>query len=114
MNLLGNALKYTSYGYVRIKLDVTDLPTPGTSGSGEVVLRSSVVLTVTDTSKGISTGFLRSKLFMPFAQENSLLSGTSLSLSIVQKIVLLLEGEITIDSEVSRSTCKLYHLAIKA
>jgi len=74
MNLLGNALKYTSHGYVRIKLDVTDLPTSETSGSGKVIPRSSVVLTVTDTGRGISAGFLRSKLFMPFAQESSLSS----------------------------------------
>lgn len=118
MNLLGNALKYTSHGYVRIKLDATDMEdlptTTGTQGSGDSIPRSSVVLTVTDTGKGISTDFLRSKLFMPFAQENSLSSGTGLGLSIVRKIVSLLEGEITIDSEVGRGTRKssLLHIAI--
>jgi signal transduction histidine kinase len=114
MNLLGNALKYTSHGYVRIKLDVTDLPTSKTSGCGKVIPRSSVVLTVTDTGRGISAGFLRSKLFMPFAQENSLSSGTGLGLSIVRKIVSLLEGEIAIDSEVGRGTRKSCHLAVEA
>jgi CheY-like chemotaxis protein len=111
MNLLGNALKYTSHGYVRIKLDSTDMEDlPGTSGSQgsiDAVPRSLVTLTVTDTGKGISADFLRSKLFMPFAQENSLSSGTGLGLSIVRKIVSLLEGEITIDSEVGRGTRKL-------
>lgn len=110
MNLLGNALKYTSHGFVRIKLDATDmddLPGTGSQGSGDAIPRSLVVLTVTDTGKGISADFLRSKLFMPFAQENSLSSGTGLGLSIVRKIVSLLEGEITIDSEVGRGTRKL-------
>jgi signal transduction histidine kinase len=110
MNLLGNALKYTSHGYVRIKLDATDmddLPGSGSQGSGDGIPRSLVTLTVTDTGKGISADFLRSKLFMPFAQENSLSSGTGLGLSIVRKIVSLLEGEITIDSEVGRGTRKL-------
>jgi signal transduction histidine kinase len=109
MNLLGNALKYTSHGYVRIKLDAVDmedLPTSGSQGSSDAVPRSMVTLTVTDTGKGISADFLRSKLFMPFAQENSLSSGTGLGLSIVRKIVSLLEGEITIDSEVGRGTRK--------
>ncbi|KFY99255.1 hypothetical protein V500_01427 [Pseudogymnoascus sp. VKM F-4518 (FW-2643)] len=78
MNLLGNALKYTSRGYV--------------------------VLTVTDTGKGISSEFLRSKVFTPFAQENSLSSGTGLGLSIVRSIVAVLEGDITIDSELGRGT----------
>jgi signal transduction histidine kinase len=109
MNLLGNALKYTSHGFVRIKLDATDMddfPGTGSQGSIDAIPRSSVVLTVTDTGKGISADFLRSKLFMPFAQENSLSSGTGLGLSIVRKIVSLLEGEITIDSEVGRGTRK--------
>jgi signal transduction histidine kinase len=90
MNLLGNALKYTSRGYVSVKLDATDLPTPGTSRSGEAVLRPSVVLAVTDTGKGIPPDFLRSKLFMPFAQENSLSNGAGPGLSIVRKFVSLL------------------------
>lgn len=115
MNLLGNSLKYTSHGYVKIKLDATDMEALKTttsssagsgSGSDEQLLRSRVTLSVTDTGKGISSDFLRSKLFMPFAQENSLSSGTGLGLSIVRKIVTLLEGDITIDSEVGRGTRK--------
>ncbi len=109
MNLLGNALKYTSHGYVQIKLgsvEMEDLYEGSTSGSGERVARCQVTLTVSDTGKGISADFLRSKLFMPFAQENSLSSGTGLGLSIVRKIVSLLEGDIVIDSEVGRGTRK--------
>lgn len=104
MNLLGNSLKYTSHGYVRISLDAKEIEDLPNSGSPDGVARSMVTLTVTDTGKGISPEFLRSKLFMPFAQENSLSSGTGLGLSIVRKIVALLEGEITIDSEVGRGT----------
>lgn len=111
MNLLGNALKYTSHGYVNISLTAKeneDFQAPGVSSPGnENIPRSIICLTVRDTGKGISPEFLRSKLFMPFAQENSLSSGTGLGLSIVRKIVSLLEGEITIDSEVGRGTRKL-------
>ncbi|APA15995.1 hypothetical protein sscle_16g107650 [Sclerotinia sclerotiorum 1980 UF-70] len=103
MNLLGNALKYTSHGYVRVKLETAQLEDLTTSG-GEKAPRSMVVLTVTDTGKGISSEFLRSKLFTPFAQENTLSSGTGLGLSIVRSIINLLEGDITIDSEVGRGT----------
>lgn len=79
----------------------------GTSSAGsDSVPRSMISLTVQDTGRGISPEFLRSKLFMPFAQENSLSSGTGLGLSIVRKIVSLLEGDITIDSEVGRGTRK--------
>lgn len=107
MNLLGNSLKYTSHGYVLVRLEINeldDLPSSSSHGSAESVPRASVTLTVADTGKGISADFLRSKLFMPFAQENSLSSGTGLGLSIVNKIVKLSEGSIDIDSEVGRGT----------
>lgn len=103
MNLLGNALKYTSHGYVRVKLETSKLDDLNVAG-GRKTPRSTIVLTVTDTGKGISGEFLRSKLFTPFAQENTLSSGTGLGLSIVRSIINLLEGDITIDSELGRGT----------
>jgi signal transduction histidine kinase len=104
MNLLGNALKYTSRGYVRIKLDTEEMEDYHQPGQIEAIPRSNVVLTITDTGKGISNEFLRSKLFTPFAQENSLSSGTGLGLSIVRSIVALLEGDIQIKSELGTGT----------
>lgn len=112
MNLLGNALKYTSHGYVKVTLEakeIEDLPSSGTTDS---VPRSLVTISVLDTGKGISGDFLRTKLFTPFAQENSLSSGTGLGLSIVRSIVNLLEGEITIDSEVGRGTRKSFFICV--
>ena len=104
MNLLGNALKYTSHGYVHVTLEASEIEDLHAPGTTESVPRNMVTLTVTDTGKGISSDFLRSKLFTPFAQENSLSSGTGLGLSIVRSIVNLLEGDITIESEVGRGT----------
>ena len=106
MNLLGNALKYTSHGYVRISLEATEMEDLHLPGIAESIPRSMVTVTVSDTGKGISSEFLRTKLFTPFAQENSLSSGTGLGLSIVKSIVLLLEGDLTIDSELGRGTRK--------
>jgi len=107
MNLLGNALKYTSRGYVKIKLEATEMDDFQPPGSTESIPRACVTLTITDTGKGISSDFIRSKLFTPFAQENSLSSGTGLGLSIVRSITALLEGEIAIKSELGRGTGKL-------
>ncbi|KAF4615723.1 hypothetical protein G7Y89_g15265 [Cudoniella acicularis] len=104
MNLIGNALKYTSHGYVRLNLTASPMDDFQDVESGEIIPRAMVVLTVTDTGKGISPDFLRSKLFTPFAQENSLSSGTGLGLAIVKSIVNILEGDITIESEVGRGT----------
>ena len=78
MNLTGNAIKYTSKGSISIRLQL--LKAPGDDSS------ESMLLTVTDTGKGISEDFLNSKLFVPFAQENSLAPGTGLGLSIVRSI----------------------------
>jgi signal transduction histidine kinase len=106
MNLLGNALKYTAQGYVRVKLTSTPMDDFHDVETGEIVPRAMLQLTVTDTGKGISPEFLRSRLFTPFTQENSLSSGTGLGLAIVKSIVSILEGDITIDSEVGRGTRK--------
>jgi signal transduction histidine kinase len=76
--------------------------------TNESIPRACVILTITDTGKGISSDFIRSKLFTPFAQENSLSSGTGLGLSIVRSIVALLEGEIAIKSELGRGTGMLF------
>ena len=106
MNLLGNALKYTSHGYVRIKLSSSPMEDFQDPDTGDIIPRAMVALTVTDTGKGIAPEFLRSKLFTPFAQENSLSSGTGLGLAIVKSIVHILEGDITIESGMGKGTRK--------
>ncbi|TVY75613.1 Autoinducer 2 sensor kinase/phosphatase LuxQ [Lachnellula suecica] len=104
MNLLGNALKYTSHGYVRVKITCSPMDDFVDPETAEIIPQSTVTISVSDTGKGISKEFLLSKIFIPFAQENSLSSGTGLGLSIVRSIVRLLEGEITIDSDLGKGT----------
>ncbi|KAK1997990.1 hsp90-like protein [Colletotrichum falcatum] len=98
MNLFGNALKYTSKGFIKIHLR-----------QEEVVHKSSrsasmVVLTVTDSGKGISEEFLHKKLFTPFSQEDALAPGTGLGLSLVRQIVTGLGGTISVKSQVGHGT----------
>lgn len=62
-NLFGNALKYTTSGWIKVKLEARALPTNSSPGN-----RSMVVLTVSDTGKGMSKEFMKTKLFMPFSQ----------------------------------------------
>ncbi|KAG8740737.1 His Kinase A domain containing protein [Ceratobasidium sp. 414] len=87
MNLIGNALKFTSDGYVYVGLrEVAYQP-------GSQV--TTVELSVNDTGKGISKDFLTNQLFQPFSQvsplllskENPLHTGTGLGLAIVNSIV---------------------------
>jgi signal transduction histidine kinase/CheY-like chemotaxis protein len=96
MNIFGNALKYTSHGFIKVKLEADE---PGKhdctiGGPNDTVIK----LQVTDTGQGMSSHFMRTKLFLPFSQENTLSSGTGLGLSLVRSLVSMLNGDITIQS----------------
>jgi signal transduction histidine kinase/CheY-like chemotaxis protein len=99
MNLLGNSLKYTSLGFVRIKLNLREEETLAT---GEVVHPATLV--VEDTGRGISEAFLETSLYKPFRQENSLQPGTGLGLSIVKQLVESIGGQINITSQIGSGT----------
>lgn len=82
MNLVGNALKFTTKGFVEVSLSGTDID----QDTLQIFLR------VRDSGCGISRQFLDQQLFHPFSQENPLGSGTGLGLSIVHDIINSLDG----------------------
>ncbi|KAI9741772.1 MAG: hypothetical protein M1834_000158 [Cirrosporium novae-zelandiae] len=100
MNLFGNSLKYTNKGSVMVHLQQTDTKK---MVEGQETQKQ-IILTITDTGKGISEQYLRTKLFTPFSQENSLAPGTGLGLSLVKSIVNMLDGKIDICSRVDEGT----------
>jgi signal transduction histidine kinase len=61
MNLVGNAIKYTTHGTIKIRLQLKNLDSAGDESK-------MMILTVMDTGKGISPMFLSTMLFVPFAQ----------------------------------------------
>ena len=65
MNIFGNALKYTDSGTIKVRLEIQESPQYQTTDSRT---GSIINFKVTDTGKGISADYLRSKLFTPFAQ----------------------------------------------
>lgn len=97
MNLFGNSLKYTRHGYIAVSLRAQHEPcsTPDSISHGTSEI---VQLVVQDTGQGISPEYLRTKIFTPFAQENTKSTGTGLGLSIVRSIVDMLGGNIDIKS----------------
>lgn len=101
MNVLGNALKYTSHGSLRVKLQLGSSPEHLSRDSKS---SQCIRLDVLDTGRGIDPKFLEHGLFEPFMQENSLSAGTGLGLSIVQQLVHKLGGVVDVQSELNVGT----------
>jgi signal transduction histidine kinase len=76
MNLVGNSLKYTTAGFVKIELKV-ESDTHSKIGDDTHL----VTMTVSDSGIGISQDFIRHKLYAPFTQESTLAPGTGKSLT---------------------------------
>ncbi len=92
INLVANAIKFTSKGFVNIRVDLVK------SDLNKVLLK----FEVSDSGIGIAPGNLKS-IFDRFKQESSDTSrnygGTGLGLSIVKDLITMMNGEINIDSE---------------
>lgn len=99
MNIFSNAIKYTEQGNVSLHLEAKK-----SQDSQRGQKEDLITLTVSDTGMGISEEFLRGKLFVPFAQQNSLASGTGLGLSIVRSLVKSLGGSINVYSRPNDGT----------
>ena len=97
-NLLGNALKFTEHGSVRLVLERAPAA-PGLSGApAGLALR----IRVADTGIGL-TAAQRDRLFQPFVQADSSTTrrfgGTGLGLSIVRRLAEAMRGSVAIESE---------------
>jgi two-component sensor histidine kinase len=90
MNLLGNSLKYTSSGFVAVSLRAHE----NASNS-----KTSCVIRVVDSGKGMSDQFQHDRMFVPFSQEDPFQPGTGLGLSIVKSIVDSLGGSMEVKSQ---------------
>lgn len=114
MNLVGNAVKFTDAGRVRlvIKLATPELPAfeSGASSRTEPRLPPEGLLQfdVIDTGIGM-TSEQTSRLFQPFSQLNSSTSrqhgGTGLGLAISRKLADRLGGTITVQSNPGAGSC---------
>src|SRR5262245_11672622 len=106
-NLLGNALKFTERGGVRV--------TAATERLGES--RTRVTLGVRDTGIGLDAE-QRARLFQPFAQADSSTTrrfgGTGLGLSIVRRLVQLMGGDVAVDSAPGAGSTFTVALALRA
>jgi PAS domain S-box-containing protein len=106
-NLVGNAIKFTKKGEIRIEASLL----PSSSNSCVRVL-----VTVSDTGIGIPEEHLKN-VFEPFVQAETSYTrrfqGAGLGLSIVRRLVKLMGGDISIDSTVDEGTTVYVSLPFK-
>ncbi|HET7186400.1 MAG TPA: response regulator [Terriglobales bacterium] len=97
LNLVGNAIKFTERGEVVVRVGVK-------SSAAESIQLS---FAVTDTGIGIPAEKIET-LFAPFTQVDSSMSrrygGSGLGLSICARLVAMMHGTITVDSELNRGS----------
>ncbi|WOD40315.1 PAS domain S-box protein [Nodosilinea sp. E11] len=110
INLLGNAIKFTLRGQVRLQVAPAqlDLPSPAPD------LDQWLTFTVSDTGIGISPEHL-GQLFAPFVQANQgtqVFEGTGLGLSISHQFVELLGGKLTVESQLGVGSIFAFTLPI--
>ena len=108
LNLVGNALKFTRAGFVRIGVELVAAP----ARAGEpCTLR----FTVADSGIGIPPE-RQDRLFRPFSQVDSSTTrqfgGTGLGLAISQRLTRLLGGDIGFTSEPGRGS--VFHFTVRA
>ncbi|KAH8895377.1 hypothetical protein GQ53DRAFT_839022 [Thozetella sp. PMI_491] len=99
MNLFGNSFKFTRSGFIRVALR-QEGQTKRSGGASP----TSVVLSVSDSGKGIGEEYLRNSLFTPFSQEDRFAPGTGLGLSLVRRIAATLGGTVDVSSKAGQGT----------
>ncbi|KAJ5936324.1 hypothetical protein N7454_005622 [Penicillium verhagenii] len=107
-NIVGNALKCTSEGYVSVQVKAN----PVISDKDGVPVRSGISVSVQDTGCGMDPGFLRNGYFTPFSQENGMLPGNGLGASITQKTIQSIHGVVEICSQKGIGTHVLISLTL--
>ncbi|PZO41683.1 MAG: hypothetical protein DCF19_08970 [Pseudanabaena frigida] len=119
LNLLGNAIKFTSEGGVTFKVDAIALSTADSeidSGDRENHITHQIHFQVEDTGIGISPEKLEN-IFSPFEQAGNSQSnaeGTGLGLPISQKIVEIMGSVIQVKSEIDKGSTFSFDLNLKS
>lgn len=120
LNLLGNAIKFTEFGSVTLRVESAHEAKPAIAPEGEKVANHEVVLanlrfSVTDTGVGIAADKLVS-VFEAFGQADASVTrrfgGTGLGLTISRQIVHLMGGELAAESEEGMGSCFFFTVAL--
>ncbi|MGD0581692.1 MAG: response regulator [Bacteroidales bacterium] len=106
LNLIGNAIKFTEKGSIRLKV-YTENPQIITYPKGKIDEFLDLLIEVKDTGIGISEE-MQEEIFNPFVQGQgqniNKYGGTGLGLAISQRLVQLMNGTIELDSQLNRGS----------
>ncbi|MDR9424648.1 MAG: transporter substrate-binding domain-containing protein [Marinobacter sp.] len=104
-NLVGNAIKFTHEGGVTVRAKATELEQSGAEKPETRYYR--LVVTVTDTGVGIAPD-QQERIFDAFEQQEGQSSrrygGTGLGLAISRKLVEMMGGKLTVESEANQGS----------
>ena len=97
-NLVGNAIKFTDRGQIGISTEI-DFTLPSSA---------SLIISVKDSGIGICKGKFETifeEFFQVETELNRRFEGTGLGLAILKRIVELMKGRITLESEIGKGSC---------
>jgi signal transduction histidine kinase/CheY-like chemotaxis protein len=112
INLLGNAIKFTGHGQIRMRITLEHKNGEHKNGESESGGQLWLSARVEDTGSGL-TEEEQSKLFEPFTQTSRgahSQEGTGLGLAISRKYARLMGGDITVSS--NRGHGSIFHFAV--
>jgi PAS domain S-box-containing protein len=103
-NLIGNAIKFTNQGYVKLKVYTRNLQVVdyGNEKSEQFI---DLVIEVEDTGIGISKE-IKEEIFDPFiqARDQKNIGGTGLGLAITRRLTTLMKGTISLESTLGKGS----------
>ncbi len=103
INLTSNAIKFTQQGFVHIEIKLINASED----------RATLAFCVSDSGIGMDAD-TQARLFNAFEQADSSTTrrfgGTGLGLSISQRLVQMMGGEITVDSQIDKGSCFSFQL----
>ncbi|MDA3891822.1 MAG: ATP-binding protein [Salinivirgaceae bacterium] len=104
LNIIGNAVKFTQKGYIKLKVYIEN-PQIVKFSNEKTEEFIDLVIEIEDTGIGISKEF-QDQIFEPFSQEQHerQFGGTGLGMAITRRLLSLMNGTITIQSELNKGS----------
>jgi PAS domain S-box-containing protein len=115
-NLIGNAIKFTNHGHVKLKVHTENIQVV-TFKKEKTEEFLDLIIEVEDTGTGISKEMMK-EIFDPFiqARDQKNIGGTGLGLAITRRLTTLMNGTLSLESELGKGsifTVKIPDIAFK-